>query len=73
MRSLSFLGATPQLEELYLQECSPRLAAAEVLGIRMPRLQILHVIYATVLSDAQLVTLRPPSTSFPSLRSCRYR
>jgi hypothetical protein len=73
VRSISFLGATPQLEELHLQECRPQLAAAEVLGIRMPHLQTLHLVHAAVMSDTQLAALCPPSTLFPSLRSCRYR
>jgi hypothetical protein len=73
VRSLSFLDAAPQLEEMHLQECRPRLAATEVLGIRMPLLHTLHLVHATVLSDTQLAELRPPSVLFPALCSWRYR
>jgi hypothetical protein len=70
--SLAFLGAAPQLTELFLQECWPRLPAVEVMGIRMPLLQTLHLIHAAILDDVQWAQLCPPSTLLPSLRACRY-
>jgi hypothetical protein len=72
VRSLAFLGEAPQLKELFLQDCWPRLPAVELLSIRMPLLQTLHLINATILNDTQRAQLCPPSTLLPSLRRCRY-
>jgi hypothetical protein len=73
VRSLSFLGAVPLLEELFMHECKPRLSASAVLGIALPRLHTLHLMDAVVLSHAELLTLRSPSVLFPLLRNCMYR